>query len=217
MISNNNNNNNNSTTIGFCKICKAVIQERKKYMPTTCEACQKFFRRNAARFRRLICKSGTSNCNVEEKRRVCSKCRFEKCLRNGMKSKFMRMDGVQKNNNNSKNDNNNNESSFSTSTSSSSPSIASSQRQSTSSDVQVVAYSQNQIDYNPLDESFTSAERLFKAAVTAYTELSAIDQVCCYYSNHFDPFLGTTPTKATPQNWLKKGGGVMYWKTKIKF
>ena len=74
----------------FCRICSANVPPRKNYIPNFCEACQKFFRRHVERWNQLVCKSGTFDCNVENSRRCCRKCRFEKCVKAGMKSRFFK-------------------------------------------------------------------------------------------------------------------------------
>ena len=75
--------------IRSCRICTVTVRPRKNYTPNFCEACQKFFRRNVARHDKLVCTSGQFKCNVGDGRRCCSKCRFVKCLKQGMKSKFL--------------------------------------------------------------------------------------------------------------------------------
>ena len=168
----------------ICKICESTVQARKTYTPNICEACQKFFRRNVGKWDELVCKTGQFNCKVAGGRRWCSKCRFEKCLRFGMKSKFMKagdgndgeeseMDGSMHNSNNQ-------------SLVSSPLAVGAYQRQSpqcpsSPPSVELVPMNDGlahiQVETAPFDYTFNAAERFLKTCLIAYTELSGIDRV----------------------------------------
>ena len=178
----------------FCKICGAKVQRRHNYTPKSCEACQKYFRRNVSKLSNLSCLSGSRYCEIISGRRMCGKCRIEKCLRNGMKSKFIpnqtlatttiSMKSADHQNDDDGEDDEEEEidvvsvefvditkqPSASTSTSNTSEKLLPLSPSSTSSPLQIID--------NPNDKSFSSAEQLFKASLTGYTELSNIDQVC---------------------------------------
>ena len=175
--------NSSSTMNKVCKICESAVRARKTYTPNICEACQKFFRRNVGKWDELVCTTGQFNCKVAGGRRWCGKCRFEKCLRNGMKSKFMKgsneadgegememeMDGSSGNSNNQ--------------SLASSPLAVVTYQQSPPYNVDQVAPGNDRLsplmlETAPFDYTFNSAERFLKACLTAYTELSGIDHVC---------------------------------------
>ena len=171
-----------SATTRSCRICNANVRPRKNYTPNICEACQKFFRRNVTKCDELMCSTGQFNCNVQDGRRWCAKCRFEKCLRFGMKSKFLKFRNR-------------------------SQSIATSTREASDVDKESVEFSiassplavtnncpqspvnldfgqtnnslpSHQLNLSPTDPTLDAAERLLKASFTAYTELSGVEKVC---------------------------------------
>ena len=166
----------------ICKVCETIVRPRKTYTPNICEACQKFFRRNVNKWEELVCMSGQFNCKVEGGRRWCGRCRFEKCLRNGMKSKYLKggdeneaeeceMDGSMNTSNNQ--------------SLASSPlavvTYQSPQCPSSPPSVSLVPVNDGlahiQVETAPFDYTVNAAERFLKACLTAYTELSRIDRV----------------------------------------
>ena len=134
----------------------------------------------------LVCKSGTFDCNVENQRRCCSKCRFAKCLKQGMKSKFLKVLGqpgkidgeasgriIEIDNYEGSSDD----------LGSSSTSLALSRHspQSYRSSPVIDSTSSLNVDPNPFDQSLNVAERLLKASLNAYTELLGIDKVKIFF------------------------------------
>ena len=210
--------NNISNKMRLCKVCQTVVRPRKDYTPTICEACQKFFRRNIGKRNDLQCTTGKFNCNIEGKRRLCGKCRIEKCLQSGMKSKLFKMDNKKMEFRNghvdcerSSDHNNNNNNYFknqeedeeeeeidvgtedyemmdiSLTSSTWSPGISNNNCQElqlsskeNNNKNTIVVINETLIYCTPSDESFNAAERFLSASLSAYTELSAIDQVCWF-------------------------------------
>ena len=169
---------NNYNISRNCKICESRVRPRKNYTPNICEACQKFFRRNVGKWDELVCSSGQLKCSVENGRRWCSKCRFEKCLRFGMKSKFMKSGNEICENETGSMDNSNNQS-----LASSPLAVVAYQRQSPQRpSVELVPMNDGlahiQVETAPFDYTFNAAERFLKTCLIAYTELSGIDRVC---------------------------------------
>ena len=74
----------------LCKVCQVEVTRRKEYTSNVCEACQKFFQRACQRQQRLECRY-MGNCFVfHASRRACARCRFDRCVKAGMFSKFLR-------------------------------------------------------------------------------------------------------------------------------
>ena len=148
-----------------CRVCSVYVAPRKEYSPNFCEACQKFFRRHVQIWNQLVCKSGTFDCNVENSRRCCNKCRFQKCLKQGMKSKFLkgRLINVATVRETSEHI-----------TSITNSCIPMGKRHLST---QVATISPNMEMFH---QNLSAAERFLKASITAYTELVGIDQVCLF-------------------------------------
>ncbi|CAG2103949.1 unnamed protein product, partial [Medioppia subpectinata] len=73
-----------------CCVCGDTKQIGRNFGAITCESCKAFFRRNAFKNIMLNCFSG-GKCIVNvNNRRVCPKCRLEKCFSSGMKTELMR-------------------------------------------------------------------------------------------------------------------------------
>ena len=186
-----------NNTMRSCRICKTNVRPRKSYTPNICEACQKFFRRNVGKWDELVCSTGQFNCNVESGRRWCGRCRFEKCLSNGMKCKFMKPDhprygqAIEDGGEEIEALNVSIEeiceqdfpcSSQNSGFFESSPAGVVAKHRNSSleklpSVVGVTELLKFEVDSNPFDQSLNSAERFLKASLTAYTELIGIDKV----------------------------------------
>ena len=188
----------NTKTSQPCKVCSAVVRRRRDHLPSTCEACQKFFRRTLIQKRdgKLVCSSGSSNCTIAEGRRICSKCRFLKCIRVGMKSKFLNSCNADADSTNEVETESMKESTTTTTTSDSlnSPSDASinlsaasnsSGPTTVSTTVEITNWrktglrnycsSNTCIILDPNIFDVCSIEKIFQASLKAYTELSGFD------------------------------------------
>ena len=172
--------------IRLCRICSAKVMARKKYTPNFCEACQKFFRRNVEKWNKLVCESGTSNCSIEDSRRCCRKCRFEKCIKEGMRSKFLIWED--EDSTSSKIDQS--EIMVETGDSEQWPQSLGNLKNpcrdlaishSRSSTSLSSSWSSLDFDSTLFDPCLKASEQLLKAAVTAYTELLGIDKVFLIY------------------------------------
>ena len=80
-----------------CKVCSATVRRRgivnrNTYLPSYCEACQKYFRRTLIQKRedKLKCIRGSNDCLVIAGQKFCAKCRFLKCVKSGLKSKLLK-------------------------------------------------------------------------------------------------------------------------------
>ena len=149
-----------------CKVCSTIVFYRRDHLPSTCEACQKFFRRTLIydRYRSFICTGGKNDCEIVvnvDGRRVCSKCRFEKCLKVGMKSKFLKenQDGNIKN-----------------SSKQQSPTKEAKAKQKQTSTATIIYK-------NPDVMNLQSIELFFHSSLQAYTELSRIEGVFVFSHN----------------------------------
>ncbi|XP_054169193.1 nuclear hormone receptor HR96-like [Oppia nitens] len=72
-----------------CQICddKAI---GRNFNAITCESCKAFFRRYALKNKKIICASN-GNCKITaDTRKLCQKCRLDKCFSVGMKKEFIR-------------------------------------------------------------------------------------------------------------------------------
>jgi len=84
--------NNNSTGVGQksqfeCVVC-ADVAFGNRYGCWVCEGCKEFFRRQREKNTAEIsqCVNGTNKCEINvNTRSVCKRCRFDKCLKAGMK------------------------------------------------------------------------------------------------------------------------------------
>ena len=134
----------------------------------------------------LVCSSGNFNCNVENSRRWCGKCRFEKCLKNGMKSKFMKIhdkEGASGETNEGKGE-------FEMQMEDHCEASDEAWQNNVKDLAIVPAGDQGvsavalanvcEIVSNPFDQSLNAAERFLMASRTAYTELLGIDKVCFF-------------------------------------
>ena len=59
-----------------CRVCSVDVRRRNNYLPSTCEACQKFFRRTLIRQNQdqLVCSGGNLNCTVVSGKNKCQRC-----------------------------------------------------------------------------------------------------------------------------------------------
>ncbi|TRY67719.1 hypothetical protein TCAL_02933 [Tigriopus californicus] len=77
-----------------CQICQDPAIRHLHYGAITCFSCKAFFRRTSQSkaYEKFMCKS-TGECNVLHKlRKKCRKCRYEKCIRVGMKPSLVLSD-----------------------------------------------------------------------------------------------------------------------------
>lgn len=77
-----------------CQICQDPAIRHLHYGAITCFSCKAFFRRTSQSkaYQKFMCKS-TGECNVLHKlRKKCRKCRYEKCIRVGMKPSLVLSD-----------------------------------------------------------------------------------------------------------------------------
>ncbi|CAG2165392.1 unnamed protein product, partial [Oppiella nova] len=75
--------------VKICEVCgdKAI---GRNFTAITCEPCKAFFRRTGLKNKPLICPSN-GKCIINSlTRKICQKCRLEKCLTVGMKKEFIR-------------------------------------------------------------------------------------------------------------------------------
>ena len=79
-----------STLSAECQVChKETPKTRIHYGGVSCYSCRAFFRRNTQRNDLPVCKS-SGNCNIVFKeRKQCASCRFNKCLRIGMRKELV--------------------------------------------------------------------------------------------------------------------------------
>merc|ERR1719278_53422 len=76
-----------------CQICGAPAPDHLHFGGHCCYSCRAFFRRSTKRKSvkgSLRCRSGTNNCLVTEETRNCISCRYDKCIKAGMKAEFLR-------------------------------------------------------------------------------------------------------------------------------
>lgn len=88
------------STVKRIKICLICGDKANgfNFNVLTCESCKSFFRRNAYRYERIICRKG-GNCNVDYlTRKCCARCRLEKCFQFGMKKELIWRHHVQRSN-----------------------------------------------------------------------------------------------------------------------
>jgi len=74
-----------------CSVCGAPAPDHIHFGGTCCYSCRAFFRRTVERMGKIsiVCRTGTKDCEVSEHNKVCSSCRFAKCLRIGMKIELL--------------------------------------------------------------------------------------------------------------------------------
>ena len=183
--SNSSSSSRTSTATRSCRICNANVRPRKNYTPNICEACQKFFRRNVTKFDDLMCSTGQFNCNVQDGRRWCAKCRFEKCLRFGMKSKFLKFRNRSQSMAMSTREGSEvDKESVELSMASSPLAVTNCPQSPVNVDLGQISNSlpSQQLNLSPADPTLDAAERFLKASFTAYTELSGVEKVCpCFF------------------------------------
>lgn len=77
---------------GKCKICGDVAKKHSHYGATCCYSCRQFFRRSSIKntYKKYSCPSFGKCAEVTlENRTKCIKCRYEKCLKVGMRPEFI--------------------------------------------------------------------------------------------------------------------------------
>ncbi|CAG2105284.1 unnamed protein product, partial [Medioppia subpectinata] len=85
--------NNNTKTVKICQICGDYKQVGRNYGAITCETCKAFFRRLSLKDNNCIECVSDGNCIItSQTRKMCQKCRLDKCLAVGMKSQIIRSD-----------------------------------------------------------------------------------------------------------------------------
>jgi len=71
-----------------CSVCAGPAASHSHYGAISCYSCRAFFRRGIGR--PYCCVDGTGSCNVDwSNRRSCQWCRFDRCLRAGMKPELV--------------------------------------------------------------------------------------------------------------------------------
>ncbi|CAG2167200.1 unnamed protein product, partial [Oppiella nova] len=74
----------------LCMICGGSKLVRRYFGAITCDSCKSFFRRMALKNIQLKC-STDGKCNITANpRKLCQKCRLEKCLAVGMRKEFIK-------------------------------------------------------------------------------------------------------------------------------
>ena len=73
-----------SLSIVECSVCSQPMpKSRVHYGGVSCYSCRAFFRRNTQKQERNVCKEA-GQCTVTHKdRKVCTDCRYQKCIRYG--------------------------------------------------------------------------------------------------------------------------------------
>jgi len=75
----------------LCGVCAAPASNKKYYGGVTCVSCRMFFRRSV--HRSYSCVRTSNDCNIDPKlRKFCKKCRFRRCLENGMDPQRVKSD-----------------------------------------------------------------------------------------------------------------------------
>ena len=76
-----------------CNVCSAPAPDHLHFGGHCCYSCRAFFRRTIERMRKIdvVCKAGDNECLITESSKSCSACRFEKCLRIGMKRELLQV------------------------------------------------------------------------------------------------------------------------------
>ena len=71
-----------SLSIVECSVCSHPMpKSRVHYGGVSCYSCRAFFRRNTQKQERMVCKEA-GQCTVTHKdRKVCTDCRYQKCIR----------------------------------------------------------------------------------------------------------------------------------------
>ena len=80
-----------------CDVCSAPAPDHFHFGGHCCYSCRAFFRRTIERMEKLdvVCRTGNSNCEVSEKSKSCSACRYDKCLSIGMKKELLQVHSEQ--------------------------------------------------------------------------------------------------------------------------
>ena len=76
-----------------CNVCSAPAPDHLHFGGHCCYSCRAFFRRTIERMRKIdvVCKAGDNECLITQTSKSCSACRFEKCLRVGMKRELLQV------------------------------------------------------------------------------------------------------------------------------
>lgn len=74
----------------ICKVCGDSAKNHNHYGSIVCYPCRAFFRRESQKTRRYSCINNDKNCQITAiNRKLCPFCRYEKCIREGMKPNWI--------------------------------------------------------------------------------------------------------------------------------